>query len=69
MSPDDDRRVLIMFAERRVAGKDPMTHVFAIQGNVLSDTSTFGRKLTLKYAVITDDFNDFQMKRDFEITR
>ncbi|QMV01889.1 hypothetical protein GHV40_10555 [Devosia sp. D6-9] len=69
VAADDDRRILLMFAERRVAGKDPMTHVFAIQGNEIVDTSTFGRKLALKDAAITDDFNEFRMKRIFEITQ
>ncbi|CDP51045.1 hypothetical protein [Devosia sp. DBB001] len=46
-----------------------MTHVFAIQGNEIVDTSTFGRKLALKDAAITDDFNEFRMKRIFEITQ
>lgn len=69
VAADDYRRVLPMFAERRVPGKDPMTHVFAIQGNEIADTSTFGKKLALKDVVITDDFNESRMKRIFEITQ
>ncbi|RRH96897.1 hypothetical protein EH240_21640 [Mesorhizobium tamadayense] len=62
-------RLLLLFAERDAPEKDPATHVFAIQGNEIVDTSTRGKRLPLKKAVITDDFNEFRLKRIFEITQ
>jgi hypothetical protein len=62
-----DTEVYLMFGERIVVGEESVTHVFAIQGDSIVDTSTFGKKERMLDVSLPAGFNDFRVKRVFRV--
>jgi hypothetical protein len=62
-----DNEVYLMFGERLLPGQPSMTHVFAVQGDRIVDTSTFGKMMKLTDVVLPEGFNDFRLKRVFHV--